>query len=96
MGAEYQSMVVKGENRKEARERFKSEQESDLYENGHSYSGGMGMATGLEFTDKHFSSYQEADDYLSETCEKWGDALAVTYQDEKGNINFLIGALCSS
>ena len=54
------------------------------------------MATGLKFTGKSFSSYQEASDYLYETCEKWGEALAVKYQDAKGEINFLIAAVCSS
>ena len=96
MGAEYVSMRVKGENRADARKSFERAQDNDRHENGHSYSGGIGMATGLQFVDKHFPSYDEADEYLSSTCEKWEDALAVTYQDEKGNINFLIGALCSS
>lgn len=96
MGAEYCTMVVKGQNREEARKQFEQEQENDRYENGHSYSGGLGMAPGLKFTGEHFSSYEEADEYLSSTCEKWEDALAVSYKDENGNTNFLIGALCSS
>jgi hypothetical protein len=96
MGAEYCEMKVKGESEKEARKKFEAAQEQDRYDNGHSYSGGFGMAPGLTFTGKSFSSRQEASDYLAETCEKWEDALAVKYQDEKGEINFLIGAVCSS
>jgi hypothetical protein len=95
MGAEFCTMTVKGENRKQAKSQFEAEQESDRYENGHSYSGGLGMADGLEFHEKKFSNKVEAEQYLIETCEKWGPAIAVTYQNPKGEINFLIGALCS-
>jgi len=96
MGAEYVEMTVKGENEKIAKEKFEAEQAQDLYDNGHSYSGGFGMAPGLTFTGKSFPSRKEASDYLVETCEKWENALTVKYQDERGEINFLIGALCSS
>lgn len=96
MGAEFCTMIVKGENEKDAKSKFKDAQDTDRYENGHSYSGGLGMADGLEFHSKSFSSEDDAEEYLSETCEKWGPAIAVKFQDSKGEINFLIGAMCSS
>jgi hypothetical protein len=95
MGAEFCLMSVKSEDRKEVKKQFEAEQDRDRYENGHSYSGGFGMADGIEFTGESFSSYDEAEAHLEKVCEKWGPAIAVRFQNKKGELNYLIGALCS-
>lgn len=96
MGAEFCTMTVKGQDKKKAQKEFKAEQESDLYENGHSYSGGFGMAQGLEFESKTFETEDEADEWLCENCKKWEAAKAVSFKGDDGKLNFLIGAWCSS
>jgi len=71
---------------------FAAEQEQDRYENGHSYSGTIGMAHGLSVTDKWFEEMEDAVEWVSENAQKWEEALAV-YVDGEG---WLIGAWCSS
>ena len=96
MGACFESVVIKGENETEAKKKFEAIQENDRYENGHSYSGTIGMADGIKFTGQSFASRNEAEEYLVNTCQKWEEALAVKFKNQKGEINFLVGAWCSS
>lgn len=96
MGANYQSMNVTTTDKKAVESTFLDAQETDRYENGHSYSGGFGMATGLTFkAPEKFTSDDAADDWLQENAEKWGDALAV-WVSEDGNPHYRIGAVCAS
>jgi hypothetical protein len=96
MGAEFQTMTVVGTlTRNAVKEAFERAQESDRYENGHSYSGGFGMATGLEFEDKTFERYDDASSWLEENCNKWESAKAVTFTKD-GAAHWLIGAWCAS
>ena len=96
MGADFNAMTVLGQNKKKAEKEFKKAQKDDLYSNGHEYSGGFGMAPGLEFVDKTFKTHEEADEWLCENCQKWESAKAVSYKGDDGKLNFLIGAWCSS
>lgn len=94
MGAEYVTLIVRSDNKSKVEKEFKKAQEVDRYENGHSYSGGLGMAFGLEFHNDIFESRIEANNYLDKTVQKWDNAIAVRYKD-KSSIYYLIGALCS-
>lgn len=98
MGATFQSMTVDGSvQRNDVKVLFENAQESDRYENGHSYSGGFGMATGLVFENRTFDSAEEAEEYLAMTsCQKWEDAKCVTFKDKDGKAKWLIGAWCAS
>lgn len=96
MGACFQSMTLDGKlTRKEVEAKFESAQADDRYENGHSYSGGFGMASGLTFVGKTFNTEDAANEYLQETAQKWENALAVTFTKD-GAAHWMIGAWCSS
>jgi hypothetical protein len=93
MGASYDSWLIKGvSTHQELRDKFAQIQEDDRYENGHSYSGTIGMACGLEITDKIFEDNFKADEWLSNNTEKYEPAKAVKLTDG----SWLVGAWCSS
>ena len=109
MGASFNQIQVPGSCGKvEVETRFGEAQARDRIDNGNSYSGGIGMATGIEFRSQSFPSIQTAQDWLEENAQKWGPALAVTATDNreklwdaKANPGFgkpvwVIGAWCSS
>ena len=96
MGACYDEMSVQSTDKAKVKSQFEAHQEMDRYENGHSYSGGLGMATGLKFDNKVFTNEFEASEYLQEKCEKWDDAIAVLIRDKNNNEWYYIGAWCSS
>ncbi len=101
MGAEYIERELPDLTIKELKSKFAEMQDEAAYENGHSYSGDINMAPGLDLKlEKVFNSYDEASDYLNGTVKKWENAIAVRfkYKDESKNekIGILIGALCSS
>lgn len=94
MGANFNTMSATGD-KAAVTSLFDRVQEDDRYENGHSYSGGFGMADGLEFeAAPTFNTDQEADDWLVEHAEKWRAALAV--QVAQPEPHWRIGAWCSS
>jgi hypothetical protein len=96
MGANFQTMKVQGDaDRAAVTAKFVAAQEQDRYENGHSYSGGIGMADGLEFRDETFKTVREARDWLDANAQKWEEALAVRVEGEEGKC-WLIGAVCAS
>lgn len=96
MGANYVEHVVRGGNEKHVLNTFKELQSDAAHEHGYSYSGEINMAYGLTFTHKRFQSRNEASEYLMSNCQKFDDALVVTYKDSKtGSYYWLIGALCS-
>lgn len=73
---------------------FDKVQEDDRYANGHSYSGGFGMAAGLSFTDEVFDTEDQAEKWLVENAQKWEAALAVKLRSEFDN-TWVVGAWCS-
>jgi hypothetical protein len=95
MGAEFCTMVIDGQDKTKTKKEFSDEQRRDLHENGHSYSGGFGMARGLEFKNLSFPNYDDAVSYLESHCEKWESALVVSFKNKMGKMSYLIGAWCS-
>lgn len=80
MGACLNTITFAGDlTEAQVKEKFENEQSVDRFENGHSYSGGFGMLTGVKFVKqgKVFKSISAAEDYISENQEKWGAAFAV-------------------
>jgi hypothetical protein len=71
--------------------------ENCLYENGHSYSGGIGMlGDGVDsWHDKEFDSASEADDWLANNHQKWDGAMAVSFFNKKREKYWIIGGWCS-
>lgn len=97
MGANFQEKIVDGaKTRNEVKSLFERVQEDDRYDNGHSYSGGFGMATGLRFDGQTFESEDAAREYLTETCQKWEEARCVTFKTLDNKVAWMIGAWCSS
>ena len=96
MGASFNTMTLAGNlTRKEVQAQFADAQDCDRYENGHSYSGGFGQARGLKFASRTFDTEPAASAWLDENCQKFGDAIAVTFKGENGGAQWMIGALCA-
>jgi hypothetical protein len=98
MGANFCTMSVPATlERKEIEKEFRKAQEQDRYENGHSYSGGFGMASGLAFKQAPtFSDHKAAAEWLADDAQKWESALAVQFTTLDGTKMWLIGAWCAS
>ena len=71
---------------------FAGDQKQSAYEDGHSYSGQIGvMPTGISWVDKTFESYNEAENYILENHEKWDEAMGTEFPN-----GFLVGGWCPS
>lgn len=95
MGANYISFNTPIREKKDILSEFQQAQDQDRYENGHCYSGGIGMARGLKFLVSSFSSDQAADEWLVDHCQKWDAALAVVVQKNNQADHYRIGAWCA-
>jgi hypothetical protein len=97
MGASFQTMTLSGSlSAAEVQEKFSRAQDDDRYENGHSYSGGFGMADGLEFETKEFENADAAYAWLDENCRKWKAAKAVKFLNGENGPGWMIAAVCAS
>ena len=64
---------------------------------GNEYSGEINMTSGLGVDSRAFPSVSAAEDYLDETCQKWGNAIAVRVVPEDGSPgHWRVGAICAS
>lgn len=96
MGANYETATLNDMPRKAVREHFDEMQDRDRFENGHMYSGGFGMASGLMFADRPpFNDLYSAHDHVMDAAEKWGPAVAVQFRADDGALRWFIGAWCS-
>lgn len=97
MGASFVTLHMDGNLlRSEVTSRFRDAQEDDLHENGHSYSGGIGMARGLRFENKSFATVALAEEWLADHAKKYGPAVTVHATAQNGTDVWIIGAWCSS
>ena len=99
MGAEFNSHVFADkQGKKKIEQVWNSAVEDSLYESGHSYSGAIGMlGKGIaNWHDKEFASQDEAQEFLSDTQQKWQQADAVSFKNVKGEKYWVIGGWCSS
>ena len=97
MGASFVTLTFLGEKtRNEVKAEFDKAVDQSRYEDGHSYSGCIGMAIGLIFEEKTFDDERAAADFLSEVCEKWKEARCVTFLNKDKKATWLIGAMCAS
>lgn len=94
MGASFNTMKAEG-TEVEVKTKFMLAQNQDRHDNGHSYSGGFGMASGLEFPGFVAPSEKEAETWLEANCQKWEAALAVRIGMREDQA-WLIGAWCAS
>jgi len=81
MGACFDFRIYKTNDRKEIEAHFDREVEESLIEDGHSYSGGVGMLGKIIVWNSIAprANKDEAEDYLSDHHEKWDNAMAVPF-----------------
>lgn len=98
MGACYDTRTLDGRlTRDQVKKRFAEIQQQDCYENGHSYSGTIGMARGIKFPNAPlFADFHAADEWIADHAQKWEEALAVQTFNKAGDPIWVIGAWCSS
>lgn len=80
MGASFASRRLDGKlSKAEVKAKFEAIQDADRHDNGHSYSGGLGMTSGLTFVDKQptFATVDLALNWIQDEAEKWENALCV-------------------
>ena len=71
---------------------FNASVEASLYEEGHSYSGGIGMlGKGFRIIPTIAKDTKEAHEYICDHHQKWDGAMAMKTQDGK----IVIGGWCS-
>ena len=80
MGGCFSESVYKG-TYKQALKEFNADCEQSRHEDGHSYSGGMGMFPGVQKLSKEFNSEDEARDWIEEHHSKWDSAFAVQFKN---------------
>lgn len=100
MGAEFNAEIVMGETYKEILKKWNDLVDANLYEHGHSYSGGIGMLGHgfiIDETAGTFDKVQDAQAYICEHHEKWKPAMAVRIRTTNTrNKVLVIGGACSS
>lgn len=111
MGAEDRAFTVVGGNETYVRQRVEKKCEDHKYEYGHGgYTGSWAEWNGgLKFHSKSFKSQELAYQYLFGTftgkgakqkytpgvVQKWEDAIAVQFRNDKGQLVWLVGACFS-
>jgi uncharacterized protein YggL (DUF469 family) len=92
MGASLEFMYYTNKNKDEVAKAFNSDVENCQYENGHSYSGGIGMLDCISlWVAKTFATVDEAENYICDHQEKWDGAMAA--QTTEGT--WVVGGWCS-
>lgn len=96
MGAVFVSMTLDGAlTREQVKSAFEAEQRRDRHENGHSYSGGFGMADGIAFSKVTFNNADIAYRTVADSTDKWGPAEACRFKESDGSERWFIGAWCA-
>lgn len=98
MGANFIALNIEAPDEATARYVFDEAQRRCRHNNGHSYSGGIGMADGIKFTPHSFFYEPAADEWLMDNAQKWEAALAVKVvpPDDPKGAYWRVGAWCSS
>jgi hypothetical protein len=96
MGACFNSRVFSTDDREAITRSWDNAVEQSLYEDGHSYSGEIGMLRGsIQWVDKELENEDTAEDYVVDHHEKWEPAMAVSFTLD-GKKAWLVGGWCSS
>ena len=91
MGASLVVVQVRG-SETEVKDKWADAVEQDLYENGHSYSGSIGMlGPSLNVVHCNVSTFEEAENIISDNHEKWNCAMAMQIKPKV----WAIGGWCS-
>lgn len=91
MGAEFNYVVIKDLDNGELKNAWTRMVEKDLYENGHSYSGSIGMLGRSFVKVQKQRDVDSAVRYIEEHHQKWESAMCVPFPG-----GYVIGGWCSS
>ena len=91
MGAELAYITVRTQDKEAVKKRFDDSAEQSRYEDGHLYSGGIGMMHSIAKWVNGDRTQEQAVDFLMENHKKWDDAMAVQFQD-----GWVVGGWASS
>lgn len=93
MGCVFQFRLLEAKTESDAVQEADKVIDACLYESGHGgFSGTFAECTGVTVRkDVHFSDQYEAEEWLDNNAEKWGDAIIVKLND-----GYCMGANCSS
>jgi len=92
MGSEFNFYKTRSTDKDKVIQMFNHASDQCRYENGHSYSGGIGMKTEIVEVATVFDTFEQAEEYVLEENGKWGPAMLVKTKD--GQYGF--GGWCSS
>ena len=97
MGASNDSRTYLTTDKAVIKKKWNEAVEDSLHEDGHSYSGCIGMlGTGIEkWKDLQLPTQAEAQEYIDDNHDKWDGAMAVSFKegDKEG---WVVGGWCSS
>ena len=94
MGAEFDTRTIKVDSERNLRARYLDLVADAQYDYGHAgYTGTIAESSGLTISDREFTTEEEAEEYLSKTCEKWKNTIAVRI---KGTDAWVLGGVYSS
>ncbi len=85
MGASFIETTLEGTlTVEQVKQKYSEMEENARHDSGNSYSGDWNMCPGIKVRpDKVFANYNEAEDWLSNNCQKWENAIAVRYKASK-------------
>ena len=93
MGASFEYRTYESADKEVVKAAFNSDVESCLYDNGHSYSGGIGMLGHIQtWLSTTFSDVNAATEYICNNQKKWDGAMAAQCSDG----TWVVGGWCSS
>jgi len=85
MGSNLDYRIYKTTDENEIRKAWKSAVESNRYESGNEYSGGVGMlGESITWHNRKVADLNAAIDFISGTHEKWEGAMAVSFHLDSG------------
>ncbi len=98
MGANTSYRSFRTHDKKEIVRLWNDEVDQSLHENGHSYSGCIGMlGPGIkQWFDVRFVGRDKAEERIAEVHNKGESAIAVSYLDSNLAVNWLVGGWCRS
>ena len=97
MGACFDRRVYDGNlTRAQVEDKFDTDRSNSQHNDGHSYSGAIGMLVGpVVFKSETFPTIDAADEWLGDNHnKKWGPAWAVKVEGE--DPKWVVGGICSS
>lgn len=92
MGAEFNCIRYDTADKKQVAKDWLAAVETCLYENGHCYSGGIGMlGPDIQWRAERFPTAQECERFISDNHEKWEPPMAVAFDG-----GWVVGGWCAS